>query len=76
MVDRSHSHLDELDVLVEASDELFSQTEHVSLLERRLSYDIQSALGITCKVQLVGPKQIQRSEGKAVRVVDKRQSQQ
>jgi len=76
VVDRSHSHLDELDVLVEASDELFSQTEHVSLLERRLSYDIQSALGITCKVQLVGPKQIQRSEGKAVRVVDKRQSQQ
>ena len=75
VVDRSHSHLDELDVLVEASDELFSQTEHVSLLERRLSYDIQSALGITCKVQLVGPKQIQRSEGKAVRVVDKRQSQ-
>ncbi len=76
VVDRSHSHLDELDVLVEASDELFSQTEHVSLLERRLSYDIQSALGITCKVQLVGPKQIQRSEGKAVRVVDKRQSAQ
>jgi phenylacetate-CoA ligase len=30
-------------------------------------------LGITCKVTLVGPKQIQRSEGKAVRVVDKRQ---
>jgi phenylacetate-CoA ligase len=74
VIDRSYSFLDELDVLVEVSAELFGQTEHLQLLERRLSYDIQSTLGITCKVQLVGPQQIQRSEGKAVRVVDKRQN--
>jgi phenylacetate-CoA ligase len=37
-----------------------------------LKLDMQSALGIACRVQLVGPKQIQRSEGKAVRIVDKR----
>jgi phenylacetate-CoA ligase len=41
-------------------------------LEKRLSYNVQSALGITCKVKLVGPREIARSEGKAVRVVDKR----
>ena len=33
---------------------------------------MQSALGITCNVKLVGPREIDRSKGKAVRVVDKR----
>jgi phenylacetate-CoA ligase len=37
-----------------------------------LSFDVQSALGITCNVKLVGPREIERSEGKAVRVVDRR----
>ena len=72
VVDRGSAHLDELDVLVEVSAEVFGSSEHLSQLERRLSYEVQSALGITCRVQLVGPKHIQRSEGKAVRIVDKR----
>jgi phenylacetate-CoA ligase len=72
IVDRSSAYLDELDVLVEVSAEIFGSSEHLSQLERRLKLDIQSTLGITCRVQLVAPKQIQRSEGKAVRIVDKR----
>ena len=73
IVDRTADHMDELDVLVEAPAQIYSDKERLVQLEKRLSYDVQSALGITCKVQLVGPREIPRSEGKAVRVVDKRQ---
>jgi phenylacetate-CoA ligase len=72
IVDRSSAYMDELDVLVEVSAEVFGSSERLSQLERRLMLDIQSVLGITCRVQLVAPKHIQRSEGKAVRIVDKR----
>jgi phenylacetate-CoA ligase len=72
VVDRSSSYMDELDVLVEAPAEIFGNQEHMVQLEKRLSYEVQSALGITCKVKLVGPREIERGEGKAVRVVDKR----
>jgi phenylacetate-CoA ligase len=72
IVDRSADHMDELDVLVEAPAEIYGDQERLIQLEKRLSYNVQSALGITCKVKLVGPREIARSEGKAVRVVDKR----
>jgi phenylacetate-CoA ligase len=72
VVDRSAAYVDELDVLVEMPAEIFGNQDRAVQLEKRLTYDVQSALGITCKVQLVGPRQIARSEGKAVRVVDKR----
>jgi phenylacetate-CoA ligase len=72
IVDRSAEHMDELDVLVEASAQIYSDKERLVQLEKRLSYEVQSALGISCKVKLVGPREITRSEGKAVRVVDKR----
>jgi phenylacetate-coenzyme A ligase PaaK-like adenylate-forming protein len=39
-------------------------------MERVSAFGNQSTLGATCKVQLVGPQQIQRSEGKAVRALD------
>jgi phenylacetate-CoA ligase len=64
--------MDELDVLVEAPAQIYSDQQRLVQLEKRLSYDVQSALGITCKVKLVAPREIPRSEGKAVRVVDKR----
>ena len=41
-------------------------------LEKKLSADIQQILGIKAKISLVEPKSIPRSEGKAVRVIDKR----
>lgn len=72
VVDRSSDYMDELDVLVEAPAEVYGNQDHLILLERRLTFEVQSALGITCKVKLVGPGEIERSEGKAVRVVDKR----
>jgi phenylacetate-CoA ligase len=58
--------------LVEAPADVFEDAERLSQLERRLTYGVESMLGISCNVTLVGPKQIPRSEGKAVRVVDKR----
>jgi phenylacetate-CoA ligase len=73
VVDRERGALDELDVLVEALASLSGDPERLRQLERRLSDGIQSTLGISCKVQLVAPGEIPRSEGKAVRVVDKRQ---
>jgi phenylacetate-CoA ligase len=72
VVDRSARHMDELDVLVEAPAEIYGNQDRLVQLEKRLSYEVQSTLGITCSVKLVGPREIQRSEGKAERVVDKR----
>lgn len=72
VVDRSRTHLDELEVLVEAPAELHHNPDHLAVIERRLHADIQSTLGVTCIVRLAAPKTIQRSEGKAVRIVDKR----
>ena len=72
IVDRSAHSMDELDVLVEVSAEIHGKQDRLVQLEQRLRYEVQSALGITCNIKLVGPREIERSEGKAVRVVDKR----
>jgi phenylacetate-CoA ligase len=72
VVDRSSDYMDELDVLVEAPAEVYSNRDRLVQLEKRLAFEVQSALGITCNVTLVAPREIARSEGKAVRVVDKR----
>jgi phenylacetate-CoA ligase len=73
IVDRERGPLDELEVRVEAPASLFDDPERLGQLERRLNDGIQSTLGITCRVQIVAPGEIPRSEGKAVRVLDKRQ---
>jgi phenylacetate-CoA ligase len=72
VVDRSARHTDELDLLVEASLDVYGDPSQMAMLERRLSYEVQSALGINCNVKLANPGEITRSEGKAQRVVDKR----
>jgi len=72
IVDRGADYIDELDVLVEVSAEIYGNQARLAQLEKRLSYEMQSALGISCNVSLVGPREIEQSEGKAVRVVDKR----
>ncbi len=72
VVDRSADYMDELDVLVEVPAAIYGNQQHLVQLEQHLSYEVQSTLGITCNVKLVGPREITRSEGKAVRVVDKR----
>ncbi|BCV20431.1 phenylacetate--CoA ligase family protein [Moorella sp. Hama-1] len=72
IVDRIGS-LDTLEVKVEVSETLFSdKVRRLEDLEKRLRHELESTLGISVKVTLVEPKSIQRSEGKAVRVIDKR----
>ena len=72
IVDRAAEHMDELEVVVEARAEIYGNRDRLLQLEKGLSHEVRSALGISCNVKLVGPRQIERSEGKAVRVVDKR----
>ena len=72
IVDRVKS-TDTLDVQVEMTAEMF--TDNVGEIERRqkqLVDGLRAMLGLAAKVTLVAPKSIVRSEGKAVRVIDKR----
>ena len=64
---------DTLDVHVEMTPEMF--TDNMGEIDRRqreLVDGLRSMLGISAKVTLVAPKSIVRSEGKAVRIIDKR----
>ena len=64
---------DTLDVDVEMTPEMFSDTmTDVAKMERKIVEALKSMLGIMARVHLVAPKTIARSEGKAVRVIDKR----
>lgn len=72
VVDRLNN-TDTLDINVEMPMELFSDTVSViSSKEKELVLALKSMLGIMAKVHLVTPKSIERSEGKAVRVIDRR----
>jgi len=65
--------LDTMSVQVEVSEGLFSDEIRVlENLTKKIQADVKSLLGVTCKVKLVEPKTIQRSEGKAQRVIDNR----
>ena len=64
---------DTLEIHIEVNEATFSdQVKKLEDLAREISADIQSVLGIKAAVLLVEPRSIQRSEGKAVRVIDKR----
>ena len=72
LVDRVNNS-DTLDVEVEMTPEMFSDSvTAVSTREKELVDALKSMLGIYAKVTLVAPKTIARSEGKAVRIIDKR----
>jgi len=72
IVDRKGSS-DTLEVLVEMTPELFSDTlGALTQKEAQITEALKSMLGILAKVTIVEPKSIVRSEGKAVRVIDKR----
>jgi len=65
--------LDTLEVWVEMTQNMFSdEVKIIEQIEKKLKKDIEDTLGISAKVKLVEPKTIERSEGKAKRVVDKR----
>ena len=71
-VDRVNN-TDTFEVQVEMTAENFSDSlSVVTEMEKSLVAALKSMLGIAAKVKLVAPKTITRSEGKAVRVIDKR----
>jgi len=73
IVDRD-GNLDTLEVQVEVNEQVFSDEIKVMQgLNNEIRKQIKDLLGITCKIRLVEPKTIARSEGKAQRVVDRRQ---
>lgn len=71
-VDRVNN-LDTMEVHVEMSNDLFSDTvRNIEAVEKKLSDDIKSTLNVGAKVVLVNPRSIPRSQGKAQRVIDNR----
>ena len=72
IVDRVN-HSDTMEVQVEMTPENFSDSlAKITEMEKNLVAALKTMLGIYAKVKLVAPKSIARSEGKAVRVIDKR----
>lgn len=72
VVDRINN-LDRMEVQVEMSDEMFSDTvKDLESVERHIADAMHSTLNIQAKVRLLEPKSIPRSEGKAKRVIDNR----
>jgi len=65
--------LDTLEIQVEVSEALFSdEVRRLEQLEEKIRKEVDTVLGISAKITLVEPKTIERSEGKAKRVFDKR----
>ena len=72
IVDRENN-TDTFQVNVEMSEDLFSDgIKSIQRVEKQISDSLRSTLGIGPKVNLVNPKSIERSEGKAKRIIDKR----
>jgi phenylacetate-CoA ligase len=66
--------LDMLEIQVEVSERMFSdKIKRLEELEKKIHAQVDSILGISAKIRLVEPKSIPRSEGKAKRVIDKRE---
>ncbi|MGD9110031.1 MAG: phenylacetate--CoA ligase [Phycisphaerales bacterium] len=73
VVDRKAHKLDEVEVLVEVNQKIFSdEVKKLNELRGKIKKEIESVLSIGVSVTLVEPKTIERSMGKAKRVVDKR----
>jgi phenylacetate-CoA ligase len=67
-------HMDEMEVQVEISKKMFSdEIRHIEELRKNIENHIEKAINLRVKVSLVEPKSLPRSEGKAKRVIDKRE---
>jgi phenylacetate-CoA ligase len=65
--------LDVVNLLVEVQEQFFSdEIKQLESLRKKLTDKIQSTLGISVRVKLVEPKTIERTAGKAKRVIDNR----
>ncbi|MBQ6897269.1 MAG: phenylacetate--CoA ligase [Oscillospiraceae bacterium] len=72
VVDRENN-LDVLTVMVEVDEKYFSdEIRKLEALKKKIELALKQALGVAVKVKLCEPKSIQRSEGKAKRVIDNR----
>ena len=72
IVDRVNN-TDTFDINVEMSESLFSDdVKSIEAIEKNITSQLRSMLGIGAKVHLVNPKSIIRREGKAKRVIDNR----
>ena len=66
--------LDTMEVQIEMSEKLFSdEMKELDSLTKKIQHDIKDYLGVSAKVKLVEPRAIERSQGKAKRVIDNRQ---
>ena len=74
VIERGRGGLDSLEVRVELKESFFSdEIKFLQNFENRIAKEIESVLSIGVKVRLVEPKSIERSEGKARRIIDKRE---
>lgn len=65
--------LDLMEVWVEVSEQYFSdKIKELEALTKKIAHEIQTVIGVSCRIKLVEPKTIERSEGKARRVTDHR----
>lgn len=72
IVDRVN-HQDTLAILVEVEERFFSdEIRELENLQKKIEHAVHQAIGLHAKIKLVEPKTIERSMGKAVRVIDKR----
>lgn len=72
VVDRVNN-LDTLELQLEVEDRFYSDTiGELQALRKKITHAVESATGLSVNVKLVEPKSIERSEGKAKRVIDKR----
>lgn len=75
IIDRPRDQLDRLEVWAEANHQFFQpiDTRALDRLREVTEQELTQTLGIKVDVKLMGPQSIERSEGKAKRIVDKRQ---
>jgi phenylacetate-CoA ligase len=73
LVDRGRDHMDELEVLVEPTRETEARGEFaLKELQRTAQEKVESILGIRARIRVVRSQEIERSQGKAARVIDRR----
>jgi phenylacetate-CoA ligase len=73
VVERAEAGLDTLEVQVEVDERIFSdEVKNLTAFEKKLEKALADVLTVTAKVRLVEPNSIERSIGKAKRVIDKR----
>jgi len=73
VVDRERGAMDDLEILVEVSEDMFTDNiGRLKSLREKAEYEMRETLGIQARVKLVEPNSIERSMGKAKRVIDRR----